>query len=822
MPRFGGVPLEQENQQKTTGPRFGGVAVDPIDQAINESFNRLQPKEKTFEEYRSGGYNFLPQGDKRRAGYDKLLGESIAKTNQFIDQGGIGEQYRDLPFESVTKLKKQIQGGAGGQDISRMIALEHLRLTDPYKADILEEMGGLEGAAIGFQTGLRHVARGVGLGDQENADIEKLASEYGPGTVKVGEVLGEAAPFVPLAMATGGISSLAGRSAAMSGVGAAEGGIITAGQGGDVEDIAVGTLVGGVLGAGSELAVPVVSRAARKFWKSLNGKEPDVPLVTPEGKPTPALKADLDKAGVDLDDLVKEYESPKSLSKTLAETSQASEKDLPARLQDLLEQSKPSPEKLKAAERLGLDDIPAPVLTDNPAFAQAGGTLAAMPASTAGAAIDDFTQRLAQKADDVIQEMGGELDKGAVSTGLRDKINLTRDTLYNAENEIYKEIGSLIPNPRVNTKPMLKELSKEVERMGGVDQLDPVTKKVYALLKAKPTYARLDRERRTIGAALGKKEGVYKDAETATLSRLYAQLSELQGGVASQYGDAGKLWAQSKAITQQRKALEDNATLLFGREQAGAIIPTLESGLKKLPQGDYKKFNQTMAAIPQEDRAKVLATALNGVFTGNRSVNKALTATEYTKWFGSLKRSPQAYRALKDNLPDGGMQRLEDMNALAQGLADVSRNRIKTGIVKAFFDDFDKADGWAAKLYNAADNSPVGVSQTVRVASNIAKMAAKEKTPTIQAADNLLSSPAFKKAFVDYAKNPNDTGKYAKVLERSETYKKYLKTQSKSNQSAISQAGIIPWLLIPGEDEKENQSRDIDSEIRDLEQRLGL
>ena len=170
---------------------------------------------------------------------------------------------------------------------------------------------------------------------------------------------------------------------------------------------------------------------------------------------------------------------------------------------------------------------------------------------------------------------------------------------------------------------------------------------------------------------------------------------------------------------------------------------------------------------------------------------------------GNLKRSPSAYAQVKKNLPEGGMARLEALNELAVGLSDVTKNKVKTGVVKAMLDDLDKSNGFAAKLYDLAEKSPVGVSNTVRVTSNIAKMASKEKIPSVKAVDDLLMNPAFKKAFLEAANDPNSAAarNAQRILEKSKSYKQFINTRTPKVRGEISSLGLLPWLLAADDEE---------------------
>ena len=110
--------------------------------------------------------------------------QSIAKTNQFVDQGGLQEIYRDLPFESVASVKKQLQrGGADRPELEHLILREKSRLQGiPLVRDLPEigdspEMSKFDMPAFKASLGANFTMR-----DEEMGNI--LAKQFG---AKIGQ-----------------------------------------------------------------------------------------------------------------------------------------------------------------------------------------------------------------------------------------------------------------------------------------------------------------------------------------------------------------------------------------------------------------------------------------------------------------------------------------------------------------------------------------------------------------------------------------------------------------------------------------------------------
>jgi len=182
---------------------------------------------------------------------------------------------------------------------------EFLSSLAPEKRAQLEEINSLEALLIGTGRGFTTVGRGIGLVDEESATEKQAIEELRQLTpaTGVGEVIGKAAPFVPLGVGASAIAALPARVAASTGLGALEGGIITAGEGGDISDTFKGAGIGAIVGGGIELAIPVVGRLGGRLIRRITGQPPTSPVLLPNGQPSPELQDALDQAGLSFDDI---------------------------------------------------------------------------------------------------------------------------------------------------------------------------------------------------------------------------------------------------------------------------------------------------------------------------------------------------------------------------------------------------------------------------------------------------------------------------------------------------------------------------------------
>ena len=160
------------------------------------------------------------------------------------------------------------------REIKKVMAFEQLRQENPYLAEVIEETSPLAAAGVGFQRGLRDIGRaaervaGTEFFDPEPSEALDTLERYS-GAAQIGRIGGQAAPFLPLAGASAAIPSAPVKMASMGLLGGTEGAAIASGTGGDEGDILTGAALGAALGLGSEVAVPILNRVAKRIRGSV-------------------------------------------------------------------------------------------------------------------------------------------------------------------------------------------------------------------------------------------------------------------------------------------------------------------------------------------------------------------------------------------------------------------------------------------------------------------------------------------------------------------------------------------------------------------------
>jgi hypothetical protein len=172
--------------------------------------------------------------------------------------------------------------------------------------ELAEEVGPLEAFLIGTGKGFYTAARGLGLAEPAD-ETEKAAmaalKEERPYTTGAGEIVGEAAPFVPATVAAGGIPGLAARAGTMGLLGAGEAATIARGQ---ERDALPAAGMGAAIGTSAEILFPIIGRLGRKVVQKTLGRVPRGAMLDMAGNPTKELQEALEAAGMSFDDLTQD------------------------------------------------------------------------------------------------------------------------------------------------------------------------------------------------------------------------------------------------------------------------------------------------------------------------------------------------------------------------------------------------------------------------------------------------------------------------------------------------------------------------------------
>lgn len=443
----------------------------------------------------------------------------------------------------------------------------------------------------------------------------------------------------------------------------------------------------------------------------------------------------------------------------------------------LAEQAAPDAKTVEAAKRLGIDEYLQPDhVTTNQAYRELAQAVKSVPGSEARAAELQGLDKVAQRADKLIDEIGGTGDISALDATVKGRLQQTQAELEAKANKLYGDLRDAIPAktdaPARNVVAFVEQRAKD---LGGAENLSPMEKQILAKLAPKgggdvfeslspaakrqaiergavrqPTYTLLDDVRKDLGAA-ARQAGPFKDADTGLAKKLYSLLSDDQAAVVERLGMSDTYNAARQAVAV-RKGIEDDLASLFGRNIDGSIVGNLSGAVKALPQGDASKLIKLLQSIPPELRENVVASGLSTAF-GKNARNGSINFNSYSNWYEGLTRNKQAYAAVMSNLPAPARKQLSDLYRVARGVSSATRERITTGRIQAVQQELQGADTLMANLYGIAKRSAGGLAAEAitapiglpgaGISAGIASALAKGKPNALKAADALIASPEF-------------------------------------------------------------------------------
>ncbi len=466
------------------------------------------------------------------------------------------------------------------------------------------------------------------------------------------------------------------------------------------------------------------------------------------------------------------------------------------------------PEFYNSADELGLDTEPlASYASQNPQYRGVEQGLAAIPESALNAQGKAFVSELSQKADNLIENYGGTIDKGELSDEFRtDSLNAI-DDLSNQTDELYNKLDMAIAkNTRVETPNFSGLIGQVADDFGGVNKMPDIYQKINDRLSGEelPTFAQLDFARREVGQAINKRSGQFKDAESGALKRLYANLRKDQDLIAEQQGVAD-ISNTANSLVRQRKQIEDNLVKLLGRDFGGDISTKAGRAIKGLTKGELSKWDGLISKLPKDARQRVVATALNDIFKGSGSGQKGFSTNQFTKFYEDLNRNQTAKTRLFKELPAQARKDLDNMYKLSKGVDTALKDKIPTGMVSRFFEPNNsfmrKILGKGAGLLATAKGGVLAGDIVTEVLSGSGNRA--------KSTSDMLASPKFqniiKKAV---SEGVQEGSKKSKLLDKSEqsfqkseTYKKWAASLDDTSKQALAAQGVIGYLF--SEDEEE-------------------
>lgn len=548
------------------------------------------------------------------------------------------------------------------------------------------------------------------------------------------------------------------------------------------------------------------------------------------GRATQQVARQAEVRGARLSEEAEELRAPKTAEEGLEQVSETIKTGTP---EDIARVIQPDPEFFKAADELNINVEPlASFASQNPQFRAVEQGLASIPASQLDIQGKAFINEVSQKADNLITEYGGTLDKAELSDRFRTESLSTIDDLGVKADDLYETLSVKIPAAsRVEAPNTVDFILQKARDLGGRQELPAVMNRILRQLEVKektgpskitdvitgkpipgkvtrtlPTYERLNLTRRAIGQAINKGTGPFKDQETGLLKALYSRLRQDQDVVAGNFG-ATDVSDSANAIVRQRKHLEDNLAKLLGKDLEGSILPKVGQALKRLSKGDIQKWDSLMGRIPNSIRQEIVVTSLNDIFKGTGVQAQSLNPTQFTKFMDDLDRSPAIKSRLFKELPSESIKALENLRTVSKGISIALQDRIPTGRVAAFFEDNDgflrRMMGKALVLGVTAKAGPLAgsaASEFINQTTDGAKSAASVLAST--QFQNIIRT-AVRDGITEGAAISDKLKKSEKAFERSKVFNRWAKALSEDDRAKLASVGTVTYLLKDQEQRQE-------------------
>lgn len=521
-----------------------------------------------------------------------------------------------------------------------------------------------------------------------------------------------------------------------------------------------------------------------------------------------------------------EYQAQKE-AVPLTETAIKAARGNKAAMEDFAIKAAADPKVQKAATDLGLELSPELIAKD-PQYIKIAQAVASSQNSRLGIQQQEQLYAIGERANKLLEQLGGSTNFAGLSEKVKASMSGTHTTLRNSEDALWNKLRETIPakTPAPGTSTMA-EINKAASNFGGVDKLgkmelairgDLLPRRIYDsdgkfIGMKMPTYALLERRRQEVGDAT-RGIGPFSDAGIGLAKKYYALLSEDAARVADAVG-AGDLSKQAKALTQQRKDLEDRLAMLFGDQLDKSLSGKLQTATNVLKKGDIDQLSNILNAAPKELRTEIVTTGLNEAFGKATQAKGELNFDSFSQWWRGIEENKQAKTLIMSNLPAESRQKLQSLADLSSQVSKVLAAKVNTGRI---LDAMKTVERPMEKVIQAAKNVATGVAigtpaeaaagaiglgghgigYAVTTAVTTALMS--KKAAPLQAADELLMSAKFQNLIKEMAaKYPNGAPKAEAELVKTSAFKKFADA---ANIPQVARATFFSSTIEPQKESK--------------------
>ncbi|USD64206.1 hypothetical protein [Vibrio sp. SCSIO 43136] len=449
--------------------------------------------------------------------------------------------------------------------------------------------------------------------------------------------------------------------------------------------------------------------------------------------------------------------------------------------------SKPDASYVEAGKTLGLNEPGlASHASTSPKFIAEEQILKSVPGSPLREVEDRAISELSHKADELIERFGGTTQQATLNQELITNAKSTIQDLGKKADDAYDKLGEAIPpTSPVDVSPLREVISEEITKLGGErGQLSPLERRINAVINPSSgndvTYYSIDKIRKEVGAAIGSKQGRYKDATSYELSKYYDLLTQAQESAAPALSGE---WKAAKELVSKRKKLEENAVIAFGQELTNDFIPALGKSMRAMSQNKVKDFDKLLGALDPKDRKQAVTSALNDVFTMRSGKEKQLSIAGFDDWFKGISRDPALKNRIYKNIDPEMRTMLNALGKRADGMRKAMANEIKTGRLSEAQSMQKQRMENAFKLIAKVGFATLGDI----VVMGVNKVRKDPKAKALK----ILTDPQFANDIVKLARSGNE--KLEKKIMRNQKFKDFVEAFPEESGPMI-RVGLRNWL----------------------------
>lgn len=709
--------------------------------------------------------------------------------------------------------------------------LAELEKTNPYLAAQIRAMSPGERALVGIGMGFNDLARGTGLAGtkvgqsmgfmpESTQATDRPLTDVSP-AASAGQIVGQAAPFVVPGLGISNVASIPARVALSGGLGATEGAVIARGTEQSGQEQVKSGLIGAGIGIAAE-SVPILGPAiAARVSRSLGKPVAPEQLVQQTGELTPEFRQYLDSQGITPEQAIAQAQTETNTARTFAEYAPRTPEDLEAlnNIDVPAAMAAIDPQDVQNYVNAGIDiaDIPIAAVTRNNQVRELSAQLAAIPGSETRNQALRLADAVRNTARQTIEEAGGSMAAGEFSERTLNAMRATRETLYQTENDAYKQLGDQIDQRLASLPPVYvraPELKSELMKKAGrlrETELSTVEQKALKILSGKPTYHDIDNFRKEIGDSIGDiPRGVYENQAQGTLKHIYGQLQEAQNKFARGIlgNDSLRL---AQATSKERNAIQDQIEFFGGKEGFGSMIPQLSQVASGASRVDYAQFDKVMSNIPEQYRKGALATIMNqSLRISPDATEEGMRAAGFAKMWANIRGDSALNSRVKTILGDDAYTAFDTLAKMEKGVSRALGGK-QTGIAREALRDFYKPSGVIGKITKAlriggvASGTP-GANATANVVDGITALASAGDSSALGNVSLMISSPTLMRAAIEAANDPVSAN--AKALSaqfmKTKVANKFMEAATADARKQIIAAGGIPiWLMTSQQEEQQ-------------------